>query len=69
MKGSLSTICNPFGYYNFYEKEIWLNFILVIILGLVFLGIGFVVFLIKFRDIRARVGSDKEIIERYIRKF
>lgn len=57
--------CNPFSFYDFYEKERWVN--LVICAGLCFFifVLSYVVFVFKFGEKKTRYGFDKEIVEKY----
>jgi ABC-type multidrug transport system ATPase subunit/ABC-type multidrug transport system permease subunit len=57
--------CNPFSFYDFYEKERWLNILILLCLIAFFLLLSYIVFIIKFGEKKTQYGFEKSIIDKY----
>ncbi len=58
-------ICDPRLIFDFYETQVWLNFVISIILMVVFRMIAYFGFLYKFRELKTNIGFDQELFDQF----
>lgn len=57
--------CNPFVRFNFEQKEVWLNFVILAVLAAGWRLIAFLIFVIKNREKKTAYSFDSELFEKY----
>ncbi len=65
VKPELKSLCDPFSFFDFYEKEIWLNAVLIAVMVVGFFSLSFFLFVFKFTDKKVIHRYDKEVIDKY----
>jgi len=58
---TFSQQCDPFVRFNFEQKSVWLNFVIVIVLFVGWRLIAFVIFLVRYRERDGKYSSDQEL--------
>lgn len=62
---SQADICDPRKVFDFYETEIWVNFVAAISLMIGFRIIAYLIFLWKYREVPTNYGFDQELFDLY----
>lgn len=60
-------LCDPFTFFDFYERQLWLNLILVLAIDGIVLFAGYFLFVRKYRERRAKMVYNKDIVEEHAR--
>ena len=61
-------VCDPRFTFDFYEKEVWKNFVIGLSIMIGWYIVAYVVFTLRFRERPANFGYDRELIEQYCGK-
>jgi len=61
-------VCDPRFTFDFYEKEVWKNFVIGLSIMIGWYIVAYVVFILRFRERPANFGYDRELIEQYCGK-
>lgn len=62
--------CDPFNRFNFEQKSIWLNFVIGIVLVLIWRIMAFVFFITKYKEKHTQYSEDQELFDKYcVRNF
>ena len=65
VSNAVGTVCDPSTRFDFYETDVWLNFLVVIILVLGWSLIAFLTFCYKYSESSTKYGFDQEFYDLY----
>ena len=62
---SQADICDPRKVFDFYETDVWVNFIAAMVIMIGFRVIAYLIFLRKYREVQTNYGFDQELFDLY----
>lgn len=66
---SMAQMCDPFVRFNFEQKSVWLNFVILVVLTIGWRIIAFIIFLWRYRERDTKYSTDPELISLYAERL